>query len=146
MEQKSDIKAFGKSRSKLELGGIMYTVYDLYMLKSKNVDEQRDTIKSLTTVFFQKYPELINDLLSSTKNGLFSLADETPQKIIQYCLFAIYASDVATAMHPDSRRYYIENLRSLAEEYDLNYEKIVYLCQYESVIISCFKAKETNEH
>jgi hypothetical protein len=119
----------------------MFDVYELYMIKSKEHETKKTIIDDLTN--FCLHSNKLN-LVSIFKNDeVLDTKNETPDGVIRLCLFAIYASDIATIPDHQSRNWYLEDLRKIIGEYDLSYQKVIYLSRYANQFFNEIERNQT---
>jgi hypothetical protein len=120
----------------------MYSVRELNVMKGRDADARRTVIDSLTQRFAVLWTGQLSVLVEATRDGLLDLSTEEPEQVIRYCLFAMYAADIATVPAREFRDGYIRTLDALAAEYGLQYDKIVHLSTRADRLFAMFSEKE----
>ncbi len=106
----------------------MHNLHDLVTIKSKDVAAQRSILTFFTDYCLRS--DQIDLLAIVREDGVADFSREPPERLIRYCLLAIYAEDVTSVPDRETRESHLVQLRKLIEDNDLTYAKVGHLVRY----------------
>jgi hypothetical protein len=118
----------------------MWSVEDLNTAKAKDLRTQRELIDNLTCRFASLPRSVLDQIIGEAGEGIIDLSAEPSPRAVAYCLFAMYAADIATVPYQESRNRYLENLRVLVGESHLSYDKVLHLTRYADGLIERYSS------
>lgn len=110
----------------------MFDMYDLIAIKSSDGARQRAIIDEFTIRCLDSDVDLLDIV---RRDRVIDLAGEAAERLVRYCLLAVYAADIASVPYAEGRARHIERLMEVVDENGLSYDKVIYLTKYSEDIL-----------
>jgi len=102
---------------------------DLQTLKSKPLTTRIAVIDALTGALKSGATAFRGLLATDT---VIDLSSEDDERLVRYVTISIYASDIASIPDRASRAKYLDDLREVTDAYNMDYNRVIYLTQFET--------------